>query len=76
MPKRRRIDEWTDDELLVALQARDAGWTCKQIGQYLGRTRGSVIGALHRTEHDLAALERYWAEMDAAHGHEVSPPAP
>jgi hypothetical protein len=49
---------WSDRDLLWALFARDAGWSCKQIGRQLRRSANSVIGAMNKTARDLAASEK------------------
>ncbi len=48
---------WTDAEMLRALRLRDLGWTCKQIGERIGKSRGAVIGALNRIDAELARSE-------------------
>ena len=57
MTARKHYDEWSDEDLLWALQARDKGWTCKQIGEHFGRTKNAVIGALHKVARDLEQSE-------------------
>lgn len=64
MTHRKRNDDWSDHDLLWALQARDLGWTFRAIGERLGRSKNAVIGALSRVAADLEALEWYWREMD------------
>lgn len=42
-------DDWTDEEILVALHMRDAeGLTMQQIGTAFGRSKNAVGGRLHR----------------------------
>jgi transcriptional regulator len=49
--------EWTDGQILAALQLRDWGWTREQIGARLGRTKNSVVGVINRVDRELAASE-------------------
>jgi hypothetical protein len=45
-----RQGAWTDQQMLHALNMRDAGLTMAQIGKALQRPRNSIIGALHRID--------------------------
>ena len=40
--------QWTDNEMLEAVTLRDEGWTMKDIGALLGRSKNSVIGTVNR----------------------------
>lgn len=47
-----RSDSWSDEHLLEALTLSGQGWTRKEIGGRIGRSKNSVIGTLHRIQNE------------------------
>lgn len=46
-----RQTQWTDGEILEALELRDhEGWTYARIAERLGRSRSALIGLLQRVD--------------------------
>lgn len=43
--------EWTDKQILTALHFRDhEGMNCTEISEHFGKSRGAIIGLLHRVD--------------------------
>lgn len=55
--KVKAVSDWSDADMLRALQMADAGISATQIGAVLGRSRSAVCGILKRIADDLAASE-------------------
>ncbi|PZQ99188.1 MAG: hypothetical protein DI533_00325 [Cereibacter sphaeroides] len=48
--------EWTDRELLTALQMTGEGMSARQVAKALGRSRNAVLGVLMRLRDEYARL--------------------
>ncbi len=49
-PKPTVEGAWTDDDTQTAIELRDYGLSYTEVAKRMGRTKGSVIGRLHRLE--------------------------
>ena len=51
------IKEWTEEEISLLINLWTQGKSGSEIGKILGRTKGSVIGKIHRMNYTRKSIE-------------------